>query len=832
MKSKLTLWLGMYLTLLLIWSLTEALRRFSGDAQTAIFWVNFGAIGWTLMPVLFYLFTMVYTGRDNEISKLSMWSTIFSPAIIFLILALTTDLITSHDITNYQMHPWGIEFSTSKYFIVFLVWLEALYILGMINLIKFYRKTKDFIHKKQVKIFIISTTIPLIGGTITDGIFPIVGIAIFPVAIPFISIMSLIMVYGIYKYGLFNVSPIAYSNTILETMSEVVLGLDSKLKIQYMNKSARLLLIPSEGFAFGNSVANFINYEKLQEITFKLKNTPKGSDSITIAETEIINSKKESVSVNLNIQAVKSVNNELYGYIFVYSDISKEKKLLSDLSKEKDTTGAIISSMAECLVVINTDMEITLFNEAALNTLEIKKDEFLGKRFMECLKSITKNDVPLTKEQYLLARTLREKKPISITLDDKYVVTTITGKSFPFSANTSPIFVNGEITGAMIIFRDITNEKNARITIERKVAEQTETIWQEEAKLDASIQSLTLGFIMLDLDGNIIRVNNYAGNLFGSDNLTSGIESIDKIIPLNLQDKFKSCISDSKNIEIKKVEFKDKILEININPIIMDNEPIGAVMLISDTTKEIMLQKSKDEFFSIASHELRTPLTAIRGNASMIESYYSDALKDDNLKSMINDIHSSSIRLISLVNDFLDASRLEQGKMTFDLTNFDVSTIINQVIAEIKESGNEKSVTIKLDTSSSTKSIVYGDSNKTKQVIYNLIGNALKFTENGQITLLVKEDKKVLKIKVIDTGKGISQDKQKLIFQKFRQGGKDLLTRDSPQGSGLGLYISKLLIERMGGQIGLESSIEGKGSTFFFTLPVGVDKATNHETNT
>jgi signal transduction histidine kinase len=115
---------------------------------------------------------------------------------------------------------------------------------------------------------------------------------------------------------------------------------------------------------------------------------------------------------------------------------------------------------------------------------------------------------------------------------------------------------------------------------------------------------------------------------------------------------------------------------------------------------------------------------------------------------------------------------------------------------------------------------VYADKNRVKQVIYNLAGNALKFTERGGITVGAEVLGNKVHVTVIDTGRGISDKNQNLLFHKFQQAGNSLYTRDTTRGTGLGLYISKLLVENMGGTLALEHSEEGKGTTFGFTIPI------------
>jgi CheY-like chemotaxis protein/anti-sigma regulatory factor (Ser/Thr protein kinase) len=245
------------------------------------------------------------------------------------------------------------------------------------------------------------------------------------------------------------------------------------------------------------------------------------------------------------------------------------------------------------------------------------------------------------------------------------------------------------------------------------------------------------------------------------------------------------------------------------------------VILIEDITEKEVLDRSRDEFFSIASHELRTPLTAIKGNTSMIMDFYAEALKDPELKSMVYDIHESSTRLIDIVNDFLDVSRLEQGKVSFTYEAVALEEIVEGVMYEMRAVLKEKKLSLEFNHKTlGNLPKIWTDKNRLKQILYNLVGNATKFTEKGSISIDVQPEKTHLRVRVIDTGRGISTENQKLLFHKFQQANTSLLTRDTTRGTGLGLYISKMMAEMMDGEMGLEKSEEGKGSVFYFTVPI------------
>lgn len=364
------------------------------------------------------------------------------------------------------------------------------------------------------------------------------------------------------------------------------------------------------------------------------------------------------------------------------------------------------------------------------------------------------------------------------------------------------------------------------------LANSEKNLRQEQARLTASINSLEVGYFMTDLDNNILTINSSARELLklASEEPVEewDYKTVTELLrsSVDLPAVLKGCKDSGHVLKIKEVNFKNRVLSLFAGPIFNKTEKdetnvIGTVILLEDITEAIVQARSKDEFFSIASHELRTPLTTIRGNSSMILQLYADILKDPSFKEMIEDINGSSVRLIEIVNDFLDVSRIEQGKMQYTFAEIKLDKIIESIVYEMKPVLKEKKLSLDIEHKTlDTIPTIIADSNRVKQIIYNLIGNALKFTEKGGIKVSAKEEGKMVKVIISDTGSGIALEGQKMLFRKFQQTGSSLLTRDATKGTGLGLYISKLLVEGMGGKIALESSTEGKGTSFSFTLPI------------
>ena len=509
-------------------------------------------------------------------------------------------------------------------------------------------------------------------------------------------------------------------------------------------------------------------------------------------------------------------------------DITERRELEDVIKKEHDRLDLIISSMGEGLLVIDKDHRLTAINPVAQKLLEVKADEVIGKKWSEL--AITMKDHSETPiEERSFAKALSEGKTIITSLEDDHSYKTRTGKVFPIVSITAPLKVDGgEIVGAVKVFRDATRERESRHIIEKEVADRTRLLWEERARMVSSINSIQIGFIIADKKDQIIVKNPAVAEILKISDMDVSIErlSVELLANFNLKDELKKCIGEAHDYEKDNIYYKDKFLRIYITPVKVEEsqEVIGNVLLIEDVSEEKQLARAKDEFFAVASHELRTPLTAIRGNTSMIMDYFAEKIEDQDLKEMIADMHESSVRLINIVNDFLDASRLEQGKVEMKNEEFDIVEVVRGVVNELDDfAKNGGGINVNIDYSGGPIN-VFADKARIQQIGHNLVGNAIKFTKQGGVTVRFDIADDRVKVLVTDTGLGISPANQRLLFKKFQQAGEKVLARDVTKGTGMGLYISKLLAEAMGGKIYLEKSQLGQGSTFIFELPLAIQK--------
>lgn len=374
---------------------------------------------------------------------------------------------------------------------------------------------------------------------------------------------------------------------------------------------------------------------------------------------------------------------------------------------------------------------------------------------------------------------------------------------------------------------DLEDIKKATLNILEDLNIEKTEIAKSKANVDAILSSIADGLVAIDKDGVVLFINDSANDLleFNSDKLigknwpeTITIRDIKNVEIEDSQRPIRLSISQNKKISGRYlyVTKRGKTLPVSItvSPIIINGQTIGVIEVFRDITKEIEIDKAKNEFISIASHELRTPMTAIKGYVSMLLDGDYGKLPDVVMQPL-KDISVSTQRLISLVNDLLNISRIEAGRLKVSVETFDLKQLVDDTVKSLLPIAMENKIEM---TSSLTSVNVSADKSISAQILNNLIGNSLKFTEKGSIKVTSVVEGDLVKVLIADTGIGISHDDQIKLFGKFNQ--IEDSNRGHIQGTGLGLYISKSAANKMGGDVWLEKSEVNKGSTFAFSIPL------------
>lgn len=238
--------------------------------------------------------------------------------------------------------------------------------------------------------------------------------------------------------------------------------------------------------------------------------------------------------------------------------------------------------------------------------------------------------------------------------------------------------------------------------------------------------------------------------------------------------------------------------------------------LLGLTNKLKELDAQKDEFINMAAHELRAPMTAIKGYVTMVMEGDTGDIPEK-ARGFLADANNINDRLIRLVNNMLNVSRIEEGRLVFQEEVENLSRPVRSVFSQFAPEAERKGLEYHLDIAQHIRDKVKVDPDRIQEVIGNLLSNAVKYTDRGSVEVkLLQPDEKTVRFEVTDTGPGISELEQKRLFKKFERVETNV---GKTTGTGLGLYISKLLVEKFNGNIGLKSK-PGEGSTFWFELPL------------
>ncbi len=404
---------------------------------------------------------------------------------------------------------------------------------------------------------------------------------------------------------------------------------------------------------------------------------------------------------------------------------------------------------------------------------------------------------------------------------------------------TTPIHYKGE-RATLGNFIDITERKRA-----------DEALRESRKRFTDLVNFLPQTIFEHDKEGNLTFANRHAALTYGYtlENTTEGITTFGTVIPEDrdrVKENFQRVLNGE---ELGGVEYtglrKDgstfPVLTFAA-PIIRDGQPVGLRGVTIDITEQKQMEqqlkqkveeleaayqklqeldKLKDNFLSTVSHELRTPLTSIKSFSEILLSYDEDRETQREFLSIINE---ESERLTRLINNFLDLSKIEAGRMQWETAELPLPSAIQTAVNAIQALANQMNLRVDVDLEPDLPNVRY-DRDRLVQVVTNLLSNAIKFSPEGGIIRVRAQiprgsesagDANMVLVGVSDSGRGIAPEDYESVFEKFKQVG-DTLT-DKPQGSGLGLPICREIVEHYGGRIWVESE-PGKGSTFFFTVP-------------
>lgn len=275
------------------------------------------------------------------------------------------------------------------------------------------------------------------------------------------------------------------------------------------------------------------------------------------------------------------------------------------------------------------------------------------------------------------------------------------------------------------------------------------------------------------------------------------------------------------DLEVEEMKIKHKgeerVYKVITSKVTGDHgEYYGVMKIFYDMTRENRIDKMKSEFISVAAHQLRTPLSAIKWSIDIVLKDSGKKISKDNA-DLLEKSYRSNERMIELVDDLLNVSKIEEGRFGFVFKKYNFREIIDIILAELKTIAQNKKIKIKVDVPSKLPEVEI-DKDKILMVLQNLIDNAVKYSiAGGKVKLEVKKIKNKIQVAVKDNGVGIPKQEQEKLFKKFFRAGN--VVKMETEGTGLGLFIAKNIIQKHGGDIKFKS-VEGKGSEFVFTIPI------------
>ncbi len=338
------------------------------------------------------------------------------------------------------------------------------------------------------------------------------------------------------------------------------------------------------------------------------------------------------------------------------------------------------------------------------------------------------------------------------------------------------------------------------------------TYQQEEAsKVRAILQSVADGVIVVDRASRILLCNPAAAQILSMERV-----ELEGHSTLELPGLFQpgGVLAQGS----RRVELPDRFISSHVAPVVTDaGEELGSVYVIRDITREVEADRAKSEFISTVSHELRTPLTSIKGYVDLI-LLGSVGDVSPMQRSFLDVVRANSNRLVELINDLLDLSRLDTGRIVLNREPIVLSDLLEEVVESARAEIERKQLSLEMAVSPELPT-VYVDRKRIVQVLTNMVSNAYKYTpEGGRVEISAHSTDGYVQISVSDTGVGIAKEDMKKLFTRFFRADNPM--RDEVGGTGLGLAISKSFVELHGGEMWVESQV-GQGSTFTFTLPLG-----------
>ena len=516
------------------------------------------------------------------------------------------------------------------------------------------------------------------------------------------------------------------------------------------------------------------------------------------------------------------------------------KKIREKSGRECSQMKSVISLIKEGFIIIDSDYKIIMVNKAGKNILQITTKDFIGKNIKKVI-SVFKNKKEIPLEKWALEKELKNNKRTNInTASNIYLKSNLVNKTFPAEI-TFQSFSKNKFNEAIIVFRNIAELKlikEERIFSKHNLKNLLESVYierdnvqEEKTKLEAILNGIGDAVLAIDKQKRVMIFNPIAEKITGFKlNAVENIHYNDFFDFIN--EETKKPETDIINAALKGKAMvlsnntalitKNKnlvLIDANVSPIKNKRgDTIGCIIVFRDVTEKRETERMRSDFVSTVSHQLRTPLSAMKWFTEILLNGDAGLLKHEQT-DIINEIQASNQHMINFVNQMLGVSRIENDTLATNPKSINLNDSIEEIINEIMPIINEKKQDFKFNGLKNKSLKIQINKDLLRNIIHNILINASKYTaNNGKINLDIKrKNKKYLLFEIKDNGIGIPKNEHRKLFKKFSRGSNAISYEAS--GTGLGLYITKSILDMIGGKIWFESK-EKKGTIFFFTLPI------------